>query len=389
MVLLSPLFSFLYPDRPILIPLLLSLSVIEVIKALASTPLTLLMRRMQFRRLAIIDILSSLSMLLAAVYLAANNFEVWSIVLGEQLTGALVAALGVWLVNPPWRPFLSFSRQAARSYLSFGKHIMLSLLLDTFLDKFDDFWTASYLGSAAAGFYSKAYEFARYPRRVIIAPLQTVFYAGFSRLKSDQQGLSTAFFQIFAFIVRIGFLVSLILVIAAPEIILLLLTSRWLPMLVAFQLMVVYTLLDPLFLTVSNLLMAVGQPQLITRIKAVQMVAFVPLVILFAYLGGINGVAVVADLMLVLGTLLILWSARKFVEVPFRRIFAAPTLSLLAGLLTSFLVMQVVPVKSLWAVLLLKGTAAGFSYLLVLLLFEYRFFRQQVSFFTSLFRIPG
>ena len=160
-------------------------------------------------------------------------------------------------------------------------------------------------------------------------------------------------------------------------------------MLVAFQLMVVYTLLDPLFLTVGNLLMAVGQPQLITRIKAVQMVAFVPLVILFAYLGGINGVAVVADLMLVLGTLLILWTARKYVEVPFRRIFAAPTLSLLAGLLASFLAMQVVPVKSLWAVLLLKGTAAGFSYLLVLLLIEYRFYRQQVSFFSSLFRIPG
>ena len=377
--LLSPLLRHFYPESPLLIPIVLTLCAVEMVRALTSTPIVLLTRSIQFKRLALIDVSSSAVMLLAATVLAWQGWGPWSIVLGEHLTGALITIPFIWMIRPPWRLSLKFSLDTARQYLAFGKYILFNLQIDTLLDQFDDFWTASSLGSTAAGFYTKAYEFARNPRRVIVAPLQTVFYSGFARLKNDRDELSNTFYQITAFITRLGFLVSLILILTAPEIITLLLTSKWLPMLRIFQLLLIYTLFDPLLLTIGNLLMAVGQPQLITRIKIIQLIVFIPLVIFLTHTWGVLGAAGAADIMLILGLILILRAVKPFVDFSVGQIFAYPTLALLIGFLTSLLAVQLWPVSNLWISLILKTSVAGFTYLLVLLLFEHRLVRMYGS----------
>ena len=384
--LLSPVIIHFYPLRQNLVPILMTLSVIETIKALSSTPIVLLTRQLQFLRLALIDIASSALMLLSAVSLAWWGWGSWSLVIGEHLTGALVTVLGIWVIRPPWKPSLRFNRNTAREYLSFGKYILVNSQLDTFLDQFDDFWTASILGSTAAGFYTKAYEFARYPRRVIVAPLQTVFYASFARLKNDRPELSTAFFQISAFIVRTGFLVSLILVIAAPEIISLLLTQKWLPILTTFRLLVVYTLLDPLFQTGGNLLMAVGQPRLITRIKIFQLIVFIPLVILFAQKWGISGVAASADVMMIFGTLLTLWNVKSYTDFSIFKVLAFPSLALITGAISCSLLIEHISHADILPTLILKIATSGITYLIVLFLFEPHLYRQLRTTLADLIR---
>jgi O-antigen/teichoic acid export membrane protein len=361
------------------VPIILALSAIRFLTAVTSTPTVLLQRQMAFRRLAMLDVLSSVLMLIVASLLAWKGWGPWSLVLGEQLTGALVSFAGIWLYKPPWRLSLRTSRTVVGQYLRFGRFLLANIQINYLLDRFDDFWVGTALGASAAGFYSKAYEFARYPRRIIAMPLQPVFFSAYARLQTDRRRLSQAYYRLNSFVVRIGFLFGLVLILVAPEFVELLLTAKWLPMVNAFRLMVVYTLLDPLIVTAGNLAVAVGQPQILTRIKIVQAAVFVPLVILLASLWSIEGVAIAADVMLLIGVALILRQMRNFVDFSLWRLFSYPVLALVLGGTAGVSFGMWIESPSLWVVMAGKAAVAGTVYSTVLLVLEHAEYRRNLD----------
>ncbi len=365
----APLLGRFYPQMPLLRDVLLAFVGISVLRGLNSVQITILNKNLDFRDLALADVFSSVSMTLVAPLLAWQGWGVWSLV-AEQFSGIAARAVLVWGFCRPWRPRLGWDRDIARWFWQFGIKVWMGGNLTFLLDRFDDFWTGTALGKTPLGFYSRAYEFARYPRRVIANPVLSVFFPAFARLQGEPLRLSRAFFRVTSLMVRLGFWFSLVFVLAAPEFIRLLLGERWLPMLTTFQLMVVYTLLDPLALGASNLLMAVGHPDLIVRTRAAQLSLFVPAVILFSRLGGIEGVALAADLMVVAGAVLLFRYANRFVDYSARALWLWPVISLVA---TAGVVLALAPRWALlpaWQGLLGKAALISGVYWTLLLLTE-------------------
>jgi O-antigen/teichoic acid export membrane protein len=380
-----PLFKVFYPDRPDLSGAVLAYGGLNVLRAFNQTPYVLLKRRLAFRRVAVVDVASSAVMLIVAPYLAWAGWGFWSLVVGEDVTGTLVSTAGYWFFRRPMRLSFRFHRVIARDFVSFGKFVMVSQQLRYVLDRFDDFWAGTALGEAALGYYSKAYEFAIYPRRMISAPLQDIFFSSYSRLQHDRLNLSRAFFRANGYVVRAGFLFSSFLFLVAPEFVQYVLGEKWLPMLSAFRLMIVYCLFDPLLLTAGNLLTACGAPQKVTRIRIVQIVVFIPSVIVGAALWQINGIAVAADVMLLVGLLGVFRMTRPYVNISTRKLFAAPLLALAAGggfvAVISYLFGP--QEHLLWA--LVKGIGFAIPYSGTLLLMEGREYRDILEQTLNLF----
>jgi len=184
------------------------------------------------------------------------------------------------------------------------------------------------LGKRPLGFYSRAYEFARYPRRVIANPLVTVFGPVFARLQGDRLRLSQAFYRAAHVILRSGFLISGAFALVMPEFIHLIIGDQWQPMLLTFRLMLVYTLLDALLMLCGNLLLAVGRPQTLQRSRLIQALFFIPTVIGGAQLWGINGVALAADGMLAVGCGVLYREIRKVVDFSLFRLGFWPLVAL-------------------------------------------------------------
>ena len=184
--------------------------------------------------------------------------------------------------------------------------------------------------------------FATYPRFVLSMPIKLVAGGTYDELKGDRLRLSKAFFRTNAFLIRSGFFVGGILALIAPEFIRLILGDKWLPMLDAFRLMLVYTLLDPIKLTVANVLTTSGAPQKVVRARAVQLVV---LLIGLASLGpwlGISGIALAVDAMLVVGMAILLWQAKYYVDYSLLALFGVPTIALIAGLGCSYALLALV-----------------------------------------------
>lgn len=366
----TPLLRLAYPTQPQLPNVAIAFAALNVLKAFNLTPFVLLKRELAFRRLAIIGVASSFVMLAAAPLLAWSGWGFWSLILGEALAGTLVSTLGLWIIRPPIKPSFRINREVARDLIGFGRFVMLTHQLSFLLDRFDDFWAGTSLGNQALGYYSKAYEFATYPRKIISRPLQDVFFSAYARLQHDRHNLSKAFFRANSYVIRLGFLFSALLALDAPEFVEYVLGKNWLPMVPAFQLMVVYCLLDPLLVTAGNLLTACGAPKKMTGIRLAQTMFFVPAVVGGAALWNINGIAIAADCMLLIGLFRVFWLVRDYVDISVRKLFAAPTLGLVCGGVTAVVSSHFAQSLSPLTQVITRTFAFGTPYVLVLLAIE-------------------
>lgn len=325
-----PILRYAYPQKTMLIPVLLGLTVGEIARGLGATPTAYLQKEMHFKALIVLQVLTSLSMTIVGPLMAWYGWGVWAIV-GERISGVIVATLFVWAFIRPWRLRLKFDVEKIKWYLTYGKFIFVTHGLERALEEFDDFWIGTSLGNLALGYYSKSYEFALYPRRIISDPLTKVVFPLFAKLQDNRLQLSKAYFRFSSLVTRVGFLLGGVLILGAPDFVYLVLGEKWMPMVTTFQLMILYVLLDPLAMIGASLVQAVGHPDFWTRVRVVQVVLFVPAVILGSRLWQINGVALATDLALLVGLVLLFFQNRRLVDVSLRRLFGFPTLALLVG----------------------------------------------------------
>lgn len=300
--------------------------------SLTTIPQHILVRRVVHRRLALLQSADLLFSAVVAVFLAWRGMEIWAL-LSTDIVTLLLSISMLYLWRPVWHPHLSWSPSTVRYFLSFGSRNLLAHTLLRALDRVDDLWAGAYLGSNALGFYSRAYSFAAYPRTILASSINKVAGGTYAELATSRHRLSKAFFRTNAFLVRAGFYLGGLLGLVAPELIRLLLGTKWLPMLTAFRLMLVFTLLDPIKITVADLFVAVGRPGDIVKARTVQLGVLVAGLFLLGPSLGIAGVALAVDIMLVVGIAILLWNTRTHVDFSLWRLFAAPAVALILGMI--------------------------------------------------------
>jgi O-antigen/teichoic acid export membrane protein len=293
---------------------------------IAQTPQLILTRRIEHRRLAMIQLANVILTSIVALALASTGSTLWAL-LATDIVAAANTLVFLYIVRPVWRPKISWDPVRIRYFLNYGSRAMPGMLLLQLLDRIDDFWVGLYKGSTALGFYSRAYSFATYPRSMLATPVNNVATGTYAELKGDRSDLSRAFGMINGFLLRIAFLIGGVLALVAPEFTLLLLGEKWLPMVSIFRVMLIFTLLDPVKVTVSNLFMAMGVPEVVTRVRFVQLLVLVPGLFLLGTQLGAIGVAVAVDAMLIAGIVLLFYQARHFVDFSLVQLFGPPSMS--------------------------------------------------------------
>ncbi len=361
----SPLLRRLYADQVILADVLLVLLLINLLEASFATPGTLLRRDMRFGAIALLNLLSSLAMTITAPLLAYLGAGLWSLV-AEQAAARAVRWVGLWGFLRPWRMSLHFDWDEARSLLGFGRHVFSANLLGILLDRLDDFWTGTALGYTALGYYSRAYEVAQYPERVLATPVTNVFFSTYAAVQEKKTELAKAFFRSSSFLVRAGFLMAVVLAVVTPEITLILFGTTWLPIVPVFRLMLVYVILDPFYVNLSYLIIGSGRPEWLARVRLMQVVFFALALVILARLWGINGVAVAADVMMLSGTVALLVYSRRLVSFSLPRLFGWPAVAVAASSALGYALIQGIRWTGLWQGLIFKGLAVSATYGLIL-----------------------
>lgn len=351
--------------------------------ALTAVPRQILVRRVVHRRLALLQSVDLLLSAIVAIFLASRGVGLWALLCTDIVT-IILSVYFLYIRQPVWRPYLAWSPSTVRYFLSFGSRSLLAQELLHALDRLDDLWTGAYLGRAALGYYSRAYAFATYPRTVLATSVNKVAGGTYAELAKNRKRLSRAFFRTNAFLVRSGFFLGGLMALVAPELIRLLLGTKWLPMLTAFRLMLIFTLLDPIKITVANLFVAVGQPDEIVKARLIQLAVMIIGLFSLGLTQGIAGVALSVDIMLVVGVAVLLWQARSHVDFSFWTLFSAPAIALILSMIAARAAIMLPGILgSPWRTGFVKMVVFTVGYSTTLVVLERRQLLRMLSFLTD------
>ncbi len=343
-----------------------------------------LMKRVDHRRVATINITITLVHAIISVTTAFLGWGIYSIIVAELAAG-LVTFVGYYFIRPAWRIRLGWYQDIFRYFLDFGKRAYSATFLYNLLDQLDDLWTRFRIGEVSLGFYSKAYRFASYPRFILANPIGLVIGGTYAALKGDRAALSRAFFHVNALLIRSGFLLAGWMALIAPEFIRILLTDKWLPMLDAFRFLLIFTLLDPLKLSLSEVLNAVGKPEKVVLTRSLQLATLLLGLVLLSPGLGITGVALAVDLMLLVGISILLIQVKQYVDFSTAALFLAPGISLAVGItLTGWIISVIQFPLNDWTSIAIKTLLFGLGYLVILIILERK---HLVSMGTSVIQV--
>jgi O-antigen/teichoic acid export membrane protein len=363
------IFAFVFlidPRRLVLIVLTITSYLARVLDA----PRQLLTRRVQQRRLAILDTITTIVVAIVSISIAYWKASLWAL-LASSIISLILSILLLYIWKPVWRPRFKWDFKSIKYFLNFGGRSVIGSLLSIAIDYVDDLWVNLFLGDKSLGYYSRAYRFATYPRDILTLPVSNIAQPVYSELKYDRLRLSKAFFRLNAMLVRGGFLLGGWLFLIAPQFINIFLGSQWLPMLRTFQLMLLYTLFDPLKTTLSGVIIAIGKPEKVSLFRGIQLVVLVVGLFTIGFWLGNEGVAIVIDIMVVVGVVLSVLLVKPYIQISYRRMFSYPFLGLVVGIGLTLLQILYYPIpKNAIIVLLVRTLTFGIGYIGVLIIFE-------------------
>lgn len=226
-----------------------------IVSALSTVPSATLQRRMAFRRLSEIEVLSTLARVGVAISLALAGLSGESLVLGV-LAGSLTATVIAWMSARP--PLPRLERKAARELLSFGLPVSLASVSWIGFRNVDYAIIGARLGALQTGFYFRAYTLAvEYQTKVAVVMTQV----GFPVLARtpDRDELSQLYRQMVRLLTVLLFPLLVLLAITAPVLVPFVFGPRWAPAVVAVQVLAVGGASTLVINAVGTVLMATGR----------------------------------------------------------------------------------------------------------------------------------
>lgn len=348
-----------YFVMPMLAPVIQALSVNFLLGGLSVVSLSLLRREMRFKHIAIIDIITYvLGYGLVGISLAYMGFGVWALVGAALSQGVLSASLAYLLSRHEfgWR----HHKQQRVHFFKFGARYSLIGFIEFLSGSLDSLIVGKFFGTAAAGIYGRASLLTNLPVQQPANIITRALFPVISRLGDQRQ---IASLQISMLVLgSYALAISLGMIVAAPDIVTVLLGDKWLEAIPIVQVLALAVAPQYLSHLVGVTLDAMGALKPKLRIQAgvlaLQIVAFA-LLLPYGVL-GIAGAMVLAEwTRFVLMTGLIYRLLNPSVQ-EFRLIFSVVLLAGLASFGMIWLAAHALPTKvPRWLHLLLEIVAGG------------------------------
>lgn len=220
----APLISAFY-NEPRLIVLTSIISINFSVSALGMVQNAMLNRKMAFRSISIVEMVSTLAAGSAAIFLAWRGYGVWS--LGWQVViTTIITVIGYWYVSG-WRPQLSFDWMAIKDLLAFSGNLLGFNAFNYWARNADNLLVGRFLGTVELGIYTRAYTTMLLPIGQITNVLGRVMFPALSRVQQDKVRVKRIYLRSVAMIALISFPMMMGLFVVADHFVLALYGAKW------------------------------------------------------------------------------------------------------------------------------------------------------------------
>ena len=244
--------------EPELAPIIRWLSLGFVFSGLIGVQQAIVRRQLEFRKLALAEILALVISGGLAVALAILGFGVWSLVV-QDLVNLAVVALVLWVVSD-WRPGFHFSRVRFAELSSFGLNIIGINVLNFVNMHTDDLLIGYFLGPTLLGFYTVAYKLFGITKDLLTSVTNAVAFPVFSRLQDDPDRMRQSFYKVVRFTSLISFPAFIGMSVLAPQLIPALFGPQWTLSIPVLQVLAIIGILHSMLYYHDSFVYALGKP---------------------------------------------------------------------------------------------------------------------------------
>jgi O-antigen/teichoic acid export membrane protein len=327
-------------------------------------------KELEFNKQFVFYLSGSLVDFVVAVVAAVVLRNAWALVLG-LLAGDVVRLL-VSFVVARYRPRLEFSWRKARELWSYGRWITAVGILIFLSTQGDNAVVGKMLGAAALGFYQLAYRISNMPATEFSGLIATVVFPAFAKVQDNLPLLRRSYGQLLQFTALLSFPAAAGIFALAPEFTLLVLGEKWMPMVPAMRILAITGLARSIS-GPGPLFMAIGKPEIRTKIQTVGFAAMALTIFPLTVRWGIAGAAVAATLRVAVGKSAALWYAVRELRAGKRETVRAILLPLFNSAICLGVVLAIksylLPVDGLWQLAVI-GIVGMSCYLLIVALFD-------------------
>jgi O-antigen/teichoic acid export membrane protein len=209
----------------------------------------------------------------------------------------------------------------------------------------------------------------------------------YSKLQNDTDNLSKNYDLITGFILRIGFLISIIIWFCAYEAIYLFMGERWILAIPLVQLLIFYSLGRPLNDVLGSVIIAIGKAKDYSKVNLIQGVLMLILCPVAVYFLKAKGAAIVVGFLMVLGVLLLQYRINRYFRVNLASIYLSPIITLFVTYFAMLAITRFFPYgMSMWVSLILKILIISSIFMLMIFVLERKKLLINIKYFLSLLK---
>lgn len=236
------LYLILYISGPFIarfynIPLLSSIlkvqGLILFIYAFNIIQLNLLKKKLQFKILSIVAVISNVIALVITISMAYSGMGVWSLV-ARHLVASFLTSIILWFYVK-WRPVLVFSWKSFKELFGFGFYIFLAHLVTNISTRIQGLLIGKVYNPTTMGYYSKAEGTESLASRSISQIMTQVTYPLYAEVQDNLLAMQNMVKRLTMTISYIMFPLLFLIILVAKPLFILLYTERWLPCVPYFQ----------------------------------------------------------------------------------------------------------------------------------------------------------
>ena len=243
----------------------------------------ILQKELKFKKLAKINLVSTIAGTVLAVICAYIGLGVWSIV-AKLLATSIMVCVALWMFSK-WTPTMDFSITSLKSLFRFGSFVFLESITSSIYRNFISLIIGKKFSPSTLGYFTQAKKLEDVPRFTITSIISNISFPAFSKIQDDQVKLINAYRKSLRLISYTNFTLTVLLILIAKPLVLILFTKKWLPSVSFFQIICFYGLFMSFIDLNQGLLKALGKGSLLFSISIVRRTIAIILMILGSYWG--------------------------------------------------------------------------------------------------------
>ena len=246
------------------------------------------------------------------VIMAFKGYGVWSLVAQSIMSGVVNNSYLYFATK--WKPKFIFRLRALKELWKYGFNMFLSGIIETLSNQVDKLIIGKLFSPTDLGFYFRAKSLDTLVSTYTSGTLMSVLFPVLSNIQDDHQRFKNVVYRTFHLLNFATFFLLGILLLCAKDIIVILFSSKWLPCVEYYQILVLGGFIFPFSSLLVNILSSKGNSKAFLRLEIFKKIP-VAIVFIVGFWYGINGFLIGLVISSYIGLFLNIYFAAKEMNV--------------------------------------------------------------------------